>query len=190
MSREIDHLDHLFTRELDGQTTPDERDLLDRLRGEYPHVKQEFASLQRLDHAVGDALRLAAGKPRHMIPLRRRWSRFGKGLIVTAAAGIAAMAWLGQQPKATDPLNSVMRNGQNSQQAALVGGPSMPSWFAPPAPQIDTVEPMPAAYVRPELRVRGTQRDWLVIPGKQRGVYFVVEIERVGTQVFGVHQDF
>ena len=190
MSRETDQLDHLFTRELDGETTPDERDLLDRLRTEYSHIEREFASLQQLDHAIGDALRLAAGKPQRVIPLRRRWSRFGKGLIVAAAAGIAAVAWLGQQAENADRLNPVMRNGQSSQQAALIGGPSMPSWFAPPAPPIDTVEPMPAAYVRPELRVRGTQRDWLVIPGKQRGVYFVVEIERVGTQVFGVHQDF
>lgn len=188
MSREIDQLEHLFSRELDGQTTPDERELLDRLRGEYPHVAQEFAEYERLDRAVGDALRAAVGKPRRVIRFRQRRGRLGRGLIVAAAAGIAAVAWLGPQSKTTRRVDATLRSERG--RAALTGRSSMPSWFAPPAPQVDTVEPMPAAYVRPELRVRGTQRDWILIPGRQRGMFFVVEIERVGTQVFGVHQDF
>jgi hypothetical protein len=52
------------------------------------------------------------------------------------------------------------------------------------------VEPLPPGYERPELRLRGTQRDWIVIPGDQPGTYLVIQVDHVRTHVIGVHRDF
>lgn len=178
MTRGSVRLEHLFSRYIDGECTPEERELLESLTRKDPEVRRMFEDYRRLDQEIGGALRVAMGRPRRVIPRRDLWIRIGKGLAVAAAASLAVLLW--QNP--SRPASSPAERNAKPQRAA--------SWFAPAAPQSDAVEPLPSAYERPELRVRGTQRDWIVIPGNQPGTYFVIEVNRVRTHVIGVHQDF
>jgi hypothetical protein len=89
------------------------------------------------------------------------------------------MAWLHPTQRTTNPEPTRLA------QAASIG-----SWFAPATPQGDAVEALPSAYERPELRVRGTEREWIVIPGQEPGSYLVIEVDHVRTHVIGVHRDF
>lgn len=179
MTRGSVRLEHLFSRYIDGECTPEERELLESLTRENPDVRRMFEDYRRLDQEIGGALRVAMGRPRRVIPRRSLWTRIGKGLAVAAAASLAVLLWQNpSQPASSDPAD---RNSP-PQQAA--------SWFAPTATPRDAVEPLPTDYERPELRLRGTQRDWIVIPGNQPGTYFVIEVDHVRTHVIGVHQDF
>ena len=45
----------------------------------------------------------------------------------------------------------------------------------------DAVQELPVAFERPQLSLRGTQRDWIVIPGREPGSYMVIEVDRVRT---------
>lgn len=180
MSREPDRLEHLFSRYLDGECTPDERDSLETLIGADRRVRSLFGEYRRLDRAVGDALRQDLGRSRPITGCKPvpQWGRLGRGLAVAAAACLAALAWL--QP--TPPGGDAPTSEPGPAQAA--------SWFAPLRPPADTIEPVPSAYERPELRLRGTQRDWIVIPGDSPGTYLVIEVDHVRTHVIAVHRDF
>jgi hypothetical protein len=178
MTRGSVRLEHLFSRYIDGECTPEECDLLESLTREDPAVRRMFENYRRLDQEIGGALRLAMGRPRRVIPRRSLWVRAGEVLAVAAAACLAVLLWHSPSQPTAGPSGA----GKRLQQAA--------SWFAPTAPQGDAVEPLPSAYERPELRLRGTERNWIVIPGDRPGTYFVIEVDHVRTHVIGVHQDF
>jgi anti-sigma factor RsiW len=176
MTYDTDKLEHLLSRHLDGECRPQEEQLLRSLLRREPAVRARLADYERLDREVGDALRAAMGQtPRASAS---PWARMGRGLIVAAAACLAAATWL-------QPRLSPTRPGADRTQQASAG-----SWFAPATPEGDLVEPTPPGYERPELRLRGTQRDWIVIPGDQPGAYLVIEVDHVRTHVISVHRDF
>ncbi len=173
-----DRLERLLSRHLDGECTPEEQQLLRSLARRDREVHAWLEEQRRLDRAVGDALRRALNRPARPAVLQAPWPRIAKSLAVAVAACLAALAWLQPRLPAAPP------RPDRPQQA------SMASWFAPAAPPSDTVEPLPSGYERPELRLRGTQRDWIVIPGDEPGAYFVIEVNHVRTHVIGVHRDF
>ena len=179
MNRGADKLEHLISRCLDDECTADERQVLESLTRGDAEVRALFEDTQRLDRCVGDALRQTLRRSPDAIPIRTSRIRISQTLTVAAAACLAALFWFQPKPAAHDPGN------QPPQKAALGS-----SWFAAPAPQGDAVEPLPSAYERPELRVRGTQRDWIIIPGDEPGTYLVIEVDHVRTHVIGVHRDF
>jgi len=175
---ELENLERLISRALDGECTPaEQKQLKTRLR-EDPQARALFGELRTLDEALGDALRSATGRSPQIIRLRTRWGRLGQGLIVTAAACLAALAW-------RHPTTPKAPAGRPSGSV-----PAQASWFAPSPPPADEVTPVPPAYERPQLRVRGTQRNWIVIPGNQPGTFMVIEVDHVRTHVIGVHRDF
>jgi hypothetical protein len=176
MTYDTDKLEHLLSRHLDGECSPQEEQLLRSLLRREPEVRARLADYECLDREVGDALRATMGRARR--PSGVPWSRIGRSVVVAAAACLAAAAWL-------QPRLSPSRPGASRTQQASAG-----SWFAPATPEGDTVEPTPPGYERPELRLRGTQRDWIVIPGDRPGTYLVIEVDHVRTHVFGVHRDF
>ena len=179
MNRESDKLEHLFSRALDGECTPDERRLLKSILRDDPQARAFFRDYQNLDREVGDALRMAVGRSSpQVIQFPTFWRKAGQGLVVAAAACLATLAWLRSAPPAPQ------RTSPAPVEAAMT------SWFAPRQPQGDVVEPLPTAYERPELRLRGIQRQWIVVPGDQPGTYFVVEVDHVRTHVITVHKDF
>jgi anti-sigma factor RsiW len=174
-----DSLERRFSRYLDGECTAGEHQRLKSLLRADPRARASFEQYRSLDRQVGDALRMALGRWPQTVPKRTLWARVGRGLAVAAAACLAAMAWLHPAQRTTNP------GPTRPAQAASIG-----SWFAPAAPQGDAVEALPSAYERPELRVRGTEREWIVIPGQEPGSYLVIEVDRVRTHVIGVHRDF
>lgn len=180
MSRDPDRLERLFSRYLDGECTSEEHDSLEALIDNDQQVRSLFGEYRRLDGAVGDALRedLGPSQPVTGYGPAPQWGRLGRGLTVAAAACLAALAWL--QP--THPGRDAPASESGPARAA--------SWFAPLRPPGDTIEPVPSAYERPELRLRGTQRDWIVIPGDEPGTYLVIEVDHVRTHVIAVHRDF
>jgi hypothetical protein len=178
MNRGEDKLEHLITRCLDDECTADERQLLDSLTRGDAEVRALFEDTQRVDGCVGDTLRQTLGRSPDVIPIRASRIRFSRTMTVAAAACLAALFWFQPKPAAQGP-------GRQPQQAALGN-----SWFAAPTPQGDAVEPLPSAYERPELRVRGTQRDWIIVPGNEPGTYLVIEVDHVRTHVIAVHRDF
>jgi hypothetical protein len=178
MNRGEDKLEHLISRCLDDECTADERQLLESLTRGDAEVRALFDDTQRVDRRLGDALRQTLGRAPEVIPIRTARIRFSRTLTVAAAACLAALFWFQPKPAAQGP-------GHQPQQAALGN-----SWFTPPMPQGDAVEPLPSAYERPEVRVRGTQRDWIIVPGNEPGTYLVIEVDHVRTHVIAVHRDF
>lgn len=174
-----DNLEHLFTRRLDGESTPAEQELLDALLASDAQARRRFAAYQELDREVGDALRAALGRrPRHAT-LRPFWGRVGKGLTVAVAACLAALAWLRPAAAPSTPLGQPQR--QNG---------TFASWFAPQQRPADVVDSVPVTYERPQLKLRGTDREWLVIPADEPGRYFVIEVDRVQTHAIAIQKDF
>lgn len=179
MNRDSDKLEHLISRCLDDECTADERQLLDSLVRGDAEVRALFEDTRRLDRCIGDTLRQTLRRPPTAAPVRTARIRLSKTLTLAAAACLAAIFWF--QPKPAPNASG----SKSPQQANLAG-----SWFAPPTAQGDAVEPVPSAYERPEVRVRGTQRDWIIIPGDEPGTYMVLEVDHVRTHVIGVHRDF
>jgi hypothetical protein len=178
MNRGSERLEHLFSRCLDNECTPQERQLLERLLRDDAELRALYADYGRLDRLVGDTLRDEAGQARRVIPMRAAWSRVAKALTVAAAAGLAAIAWY--QPSRTAP----QPGGPRVEQAGFS------SWFAPAPAAADVVEPVSPGLERPQVRLQGTQRDWIVIPGDEPGEVLVIEVNRVRTHAMGVHRDF
>jgi hypothetical protein len=176
-----ERLEHLFSRVLDDEATPAERALCEALCREHPQVGAAFEDYRRLDEAVGDALRATLRQPQprtYPLPVRW-WTRAGKVTAVAAAACLAAFAWLHPRPPGSGPASTPLR-----QAAAPI------SWFAPATPQKDTIEPVPTAYERPTVRVRGVERQWIIVPGDAPGVYRIIQVDRVRTHAIPVQRDF
>jgi len=175
MNSDAERLEHLFSRCLDGESTPQEAQLLARLPRSDPQVRAEYAAYEELDQLVGAALRgvPAAGLRRH-----DGWRRVGKAVSVAVAACLATLAWL-------RPTQPPAHPGATGPQQAGVA-----SWFMPRPPAADVVEPLSPALERPQIRLRGTERDWLVIPNDAPNSYLIIEVNRVRTHAIGVHRDF
>jgi anti-sigma factor RsiW len=174
-----DRLERLFSRCLDGAATPTEHGLLERLCRDDETIAARFDDYRRFDAQIGAALR-AELAPAPRVARLQAWLRHaGRTLALATAACLAGFAWLGPQP-----------TPDASSSKAIVHAGQLASWFRPAEPPVDTVEPASTAYERPELRVRGTQRDWIVVPGEDPDTYFVIEVDRVRTHVMAAYQDF
>ena len=184
MNRGSNRLEHLFTRQIDGEATGEEREFLNTLLRDDRTARTLFREYRHQDRALGDALRQALGRPARPASTHYLRLRIGRGLAAVAAAGLAAFIWL--QPG--QPNDNHAKQGP-LQAAALSQAPAG-SWFTPLKPAGDTVTPVPTAYERPQLRLRGTERNWIVIPGNRAGQYLIIEVDRVHTHIISVHQDF
>ncbi|MEW6252215.1 MAG: hypothetical protein AB1716_16375 [Planctomycetota bacterium] len=189
MNPPSERLEHFFSRCLDGECTPAEARLLEGLLRDRPDVRTAFEEYRRLDAAVGDALRAALGRPvversaaaaRPPLQTPAVRVRLSRLVAIAAAACLALVPWLTARRPAAGPAGS---SGQTPQVAGA-------SWFAPRGSQSDEIAPLPRAYERPEVGVRGVQRDWLVVPGDQPGTYMVIQVDHVRTHAVRIHQDF
>ena len=180
MTRGSDRLEHLFSRHIDGECTPEECRLLEALLRDDPEARQLYEDYRQLDEQFGTALQQAWAAPVRARRPRPLWVRIGRNALVAVAASVAALLWL--QP--TRPSTPTPRGKHPVQAAASTG------WFAPAPQHPDVVEPVPGVYERPQLRVGGTQRDWIVVPGDEPRQFMVIEVNRVRTHVIVVHQDF
>lgn len=184
MTPEQDRLEHLFSRFLDDECSPDERTLVRRVLRTDPVARALFMEMRSIDEAVGGALR-AVARPQtaaaqaqpHVRHRRPLW----RNVVLAAAACIAMAIWM--RP-ALHPAGD--------QAASIQRGTVAPaSWFANgQRPAGDWIMPADPSCERPEVRLRGVRSDWVVIPAEDSGTYFLIEVQSVGTHKLGVHADF
>jgi len=180
MSERYDRFEHLMTRCLDGEASPGERRELARWLRDDPTARAMYEQTCEIDALASRAMRAGLAEARRAAVRSSGWVRVGRALILATAASVAAFAWL--RPDSTD----VSRDDRAPAHAGLA---RLGSWFAPAQPAHDMIEPTARDFERPELRVRGGERQWIVLPGAESGQFVVIEVERVRTHVIGLHQD-
>jgi len=182
MTLDSDKLERLISRELDGELTPAERTELEHWLRSDADARATYDATRNLDRQLGLALRGALERRPPVLrmpiaPAARRRESWGRLALVAIAASLATFAWLQPTQKAPPSTGSPQPfQGRVLPGAARAG---------------DLVEPVvPPTYERPELRLRGAQRDWIVIPGEHPGTVVIIELNRVRTHAIGVHQDY
>lgn len=177
MSDSRENLERLISRYLDDEATPGDRRELEATLRRDREADALFEEFRALDREAGVALRKALGRPmqrRRPAPLRVRAARF---MTLAVAAGLAAMVTL--TPRSRDGA-SVSGNDQ----------PQMASWFAPFPGWGDTLSETPPSFERPQVGIKDTDRDWIVIPSEREGEFLVIEIKRIHTLAIRLQQDF
>lgn len=176
MTAEPTQLERLLSRYLDHECSAEERELVDTLVARDADARALLDEYRTLDPLVSAALQWEL-RPSPAAATTSPWLRWSRRALAVAAA--ACLAWLSWQPWAahTTPVPGTARATHTS-------------WFAPTSPPADTVQPVPSAYERPEVRLQGTERNWIVIPGDEPGAYFIVQVDRIRTHVLPVHEDY
>lgn len=178
MSPGSDELERLISRHLDGECTPAEAEYFRDLLANDRTVRARYHAARELDVVLRAAMRSALGRPTRGTKAAGLQSGWVRTAALAAAAGLAAVVWLHPSP----------RSESGARRTAEAGAVS--SWFAPAPATPDIVEPVPVSYERPALRVRGTERNWIIVPGRDAGRYLVIEVDHVRTHVISVHRDF
>ena len=174
-------LERLISRLLDEEATASERrELRSRERSD-PNIAALVDEYVTLDREVGRALRKAMGRS-VVLPMRgSAWGRLGQVAAFAAAACLAVAVWL-NPPGATTP-----RSNKEPTRA-------MTSWFAPtadrPAELPDAAEEVQLSHELPQVRLRDTDSDWIIIPGRRPGEFMVIEVNRVRTRAITIQGDF
>lgn len=181
MSTEWEQLERLISRELDGECTPQQRRRLQSMLRESAQARARYEEMRAIDRAARDALRAALGRSPDTLRLNVQRPGWARGLLVAVAAGIAALVWLqaGEQTPRVRP---------SPARPLVEAGSDL--WRLPRPATEDVVQPVPAAFERPELRWRGTQREWILIPADRPNTYMLIEMDQVRTRVIGVHRDY
>ncbi len=168
-------LERLISRYIDGEASPHERRELERRMDGDPELEALYIQTAALDRELGRAMRTALGRA----PVRRRDLRVPWVQLIglAAAACIGLFFWLNPKDKPAPA-------------GGLAPAPVRASWFAPAQPQADVVQRVNPADVRPQLRLRDTDRDWIIIPGRQRGQFLLIQMDRVRTHAIRLQDDF
>lgn len=182
MSMKENHeLDRLITRCLDEEAAPQERRRLKRLMRRDPEVAAVVEETFALDREAGAAMRSALGRTVPFGSLHRvRPGWFAQATWFAAAACLLLAAWV---------------LGPNSAPVSLTGsvaqaGPAQASWFAPLTPRDSIKQDVNPAYEQPQVRVRATDRNWIIVPGDSAGEYLLIEVDRVKTRGIALQTDF
>jgi hypothetical protein len=178
MNPESYELERLISRYLDDEATPAERRQLLALERFNPQVAALIEEYASLDAEVGRALRRAMERPLLLRVHRTRWARIGQAAALAAAACVAMLVWL-IPSRGTAPVNP-----HAPERAAVPwfdGSPNLPG---------DTVQGVNRWDVRPQVRLRNTDRDWLIVPGQRPGEFMVIEVNRVRTRAIAIQNDF
>ncbi len=173
MTMKREQLERLITRVLDGEASTAEVAQLELLCRTDAEVRALYHETAHLDSLLGASLREAiepAATP--TIPFPSRRDRVARYVVGAIAAAIAAFAWF-------QPMPTLSRERPSPLQAGM-GAPHLLG---------DVIEPVPSSYETPELRIRGTEREWILIPADQPGLYWVIEADRERTQVVPLRSD-
>lgn len=176
MSETSDQLERLISRFLDDECSPGERRELNAALRSDPNARALYEETAALDREVGHAMRAALGRTLKPQTTRGVWPRIGRVVALAAAACLVLMVWLAPPRTDNGKLAGPVQNGG--------------SWFASPAPAAGELQVEKPLYDRPALRLRHTQRDWIIIPGKQPNEYLLIEVDRVQTRFKGIQEDF
>jgi anti-sigma factor RsiW len=180
MSDPTTQLERLISRYLDHESTPAERRELRGRLARDPHADALFEDYNHIDREVRHAMRAALG--RSLAPIRSQsgWRRVAQYAGLAIAACIATLVWLRPMPD-VDP------GGNDLTQA---GALSAHSWFAPLPAAADTVAESSNAFEQAGIGLSGTDREWIVLPGKDPGEFIVIQVDRVRCKYIHVQRDF
>ncbi len=174
-------LERLITRYLDREATVRERRELHARMQSDPAVAALVAEAADLDREIGRAMRAALGRPAEATSKPRSlWRRIGQLGTLAAAAALILAVW-------TSPLRMAATTDRPLTQQAGVAPAG--SWFAPVTPR-DVVREVNPSYERPQLRLRSTERNWLIIPADRPGEYLLIEMDQIQTQSVLLESDF
>lgn len=179
MSEANEQLERLISRFLDDEATDDEQRRLRQQLRRNPGAQALFEETAAVDREARLALRRALGRPAAPVARERwQWIRLG-GMAI--AACVAAAVWFSAPAWHTG-------GGDGPDQAGALPGSG--SWFAPLPTSGDTVRRDISAYESPHLRVGKMDRKWIVVPGRRRGEYILIEVDRTRAKCIPVRRDF
>jgi hypothetical protein len=178
MSTGSPDLERLISRYLDDEATPAERRELEARADADPTVESLLIETAAIDREIGRAMRIAMGRTIPLTARHRKKVRWIQAIGFAAAACIGLAVLLNPREKPSQPMHR--------QPAA----PARASWFAPPAQQTDMVDQVDPADVRPQLRLRDTDRHWIVIPARQHGQFLLIQVDRLRTRAIRIQDDF
>jgi anti-sigma factor RsiW len=171
-------LERLISRYIDDEATPAERRDLEARADADPAIDLLLIETAAIDREVGRAMRIAMDRT-IPLPVRRSTKvRWFQAIGFAAAACIALVAYLNFSQKPGQPARGHKPT------------PARASWFATQPPQVDVVEQVDPADVRPELRLRDTDRHWIVIPARQPGQFLLIQVDRLRTRAIRIQDDF
>lgn len=179
MNRPAQDLEHLISRYLDDECSPDERRALDERLEREPIARALFDEHSSIDREVKHALRSTLGRTETFKRPLPMWERVARGVIIAAAAALALMFWF-----TPDKPDNAVPTSQNH--AAAHGT----SWFADWPGAGDTLVEQPTSFDRPQLRVGQPAKEMIVLPGNAPGEFLVIEVDRVLTRTVHIQRDF
>ncbi|TWT43999.1 hypothetical protein RAS1_04030 [Phycisphaerae bacterium RAS1] len=177
MTHNPEQLEILISRVLDGECSADERSRLERTLRADAVAQALYDDYRRIDEQAGAVLRAALGRAPRSQALRWRTLRLGQFAGMAAAACLAMLIWLSPPQRSATSLSTTVPPPEDS------------SWFAGRGPAADELAPA-GVYDRPAVRVKNTQRDYIMIPGARPGEYLLISVDRVRTRMAAIHQDF
>ena len=170
-------LERLISRYLDDEATPHERRELERLMRSDPSIEILVDEIFLLDREAGRVLRQVMGRTTPFPAGHSRWSRVGQMVMLATAAALALATWLSPTPQTRQRSNDQYMRANNS-------------WFAPYTPRTDGLQAVNPAYEQPQLRLRNTDRHWIIIPSERSGEYLLIEMDRVRTHAIVIQDEF
>lgn len=177
MTHDSEQLEILISRELDGENSDDEAGRLRAVLRADAAARSLFDRYRRIDRYAGEAMRSALGRTARPTSIRWRGFRLSQFAGLAAAACLAMLVWL-SPPEASRTLQGTVAPQARSS-----------SWFADSAPAADELAP-DSAYDRPAVRVKNTQRDYIMIPAGRPGEYLLISMDRVRTRLARIQRDF
>jgi hypothetical protein len=171
MKMDLEQVERLISRHLDGEASAEQqRELRVALRRS-DEARALFEEMSGLDREINAALRDALGANGRTLPVRFRTLRVGWTAGLAAAACLALVSWW--NPTVMHKLNdNARRGGMSTISVGDMYGPQAPS------------------YDYPRVKVKDTNRQYLMIPADRPGEYLLIEVNRVQTQAVPLHRDF
>jgi anti-sigma factor RsiW len=179
MNTPAPELERLISRYLDDEATRAERRQLEAWMRRDPEVEALVDEYAGLDREIGLVMRTALGRPARTTLLRSRCAWVTQAAAFAAAAGLALAVWM------TPGQPGAPRTGAVPARAGAGA-----SWFAPVSLPRDSIREVPPAFERPQVRLRDTNRDWIIIPADEPGQFLLIEVDRVRLRAIHIEQDF
>lgn len=176
MKEPTEQFERLVSRFLDDECSATQRRQLQAEIRKDADAEAFFEESAVLDREFGRAIRAAIETPASQRLAQPRWLRLVRAGALSAAA---CMAWILWRPDA--PRAATTPSGQNRTQFA--------SWFAPQPTLGDTLAQQERPD-RPEVLLDQTDRQWIIVPGRQDGEFLVVEVKCARARKIPVQGDF
>lgn len=177
MSNAREHVERLISRSLDRELSASQEAELSATLARDAEARTCFEEWRKIDALSREVLRGVIASSTPCVVGAARMQPWVRTLSCGLAACLAMLVWTAPSQRPG--------GGGGLQQASAAS-----SWFEPPSPPVDVYEPMPAEFQRPHVRVHDSERDWLIVPGERPNEFFVIEVDRVKTEIQRIEKGF